>query len=51
MMEFADIFAYELTATVYLASSLVVLIALLAATLWSAREPSSGADFISASGL
>ena len=46
MTEFADVFASELPATVYLTGSIVMLMILATAVLWMGREPAE----ISASG-
>jgi hypothetical protein len=45
MTEFADIFAYELPATVYLAGSLAMLMMLATAVLWLGREPAETSVF------
>jgi hypothetical protein len=51
--EFADIFASELPATVYLAGSIVMLVILATAVLWMGREPAaiSAFEFTPAYGL
>jgi len=45
MTEFADIFASELPATVYLAGSIVMLMILATAVLWMGREPAATSAF------
>jgi hypothetical protein len=41
MTEFADIFAYELPTTVYLAGSVAMLVVWAIAMLWTGREPAA----------
>jgi hypothetical protein len=43
MMEFADIFAYGLTTSVYVGGSLAMAFLLVTAMMWMNREPSEGA--------
>jgi hypothetical protein len=45
MTEFADIFAYELSTIVYLASSVAVLMVAATALLWMGREPAAISAF------
>ena len=45
MTEFADVFASELPATVYLTGSIVMLMILAAAVLWMGREPAEISAF------
>jgi hypothetical protein len=45
MTEFADIFASELPATVYLAGSIVMLMILATTVLWMGREPTATSAF------
>ena len=51
MTEFADIFAYGMTTTVFLTSSIAMLMAFTAAALWAGRKPVPSAAFAPARGL
>lgn len=51
MTEFADIFAYGMTTTVFLTGSIAMLMAFTAAALWAGRKPVPSAAFAPACGL
>jgi predicted HAD superfamily phosphohydrolase len=51
MSEFADVFAYDLTSTVYVAGSIIALIVFAAAAIWTNREPAQVSEFSPSYGL
>ena len=51
MFEFADVFAYDLTSTVFVAGSLAAMMMFAAVAIWMNREPAMVARFSSMYGL